>query len=85
MGEEFATSSVNSPGIESYLSLPPPQIKAIFEGVIDDLRWMDPSKRGYLKMVFTATEARGEWYFVSTITDKNYSVSLDRTAKFGTA
>ena len=85
VGEEFATSSVNSPGIESYLSLPPPQIKAIFEGVIDDLRWMDPSKRGYLKMVFTATEARGEWYFVSTITDKNYSVSLDRTAKFGTA
>ena len=85
VGEEFATSSVSSPGIESYLSLPPAQIKGIFEGVVDDLRWMDPSRRGYLKMIFTANEARGEWYFVSTVSEKNYSVSLGKTASFGSA
>ncbi|MBU6285868.1 MAG: alkaline phosphatase D family protein [Proteobacteria bacterium] len=85
VGEEFATSSVSSPGIESYLSLPPAQIKAIFEGVVDDLRWMDPSRRGYLKMIFTATEARGEWYFVSTVTDKSYTVSLGKSASYGSA
>jgi alkaline phosphatase D len=83
VGEEFATSSVSSPGIESYLSLPPAQIKGIFEGVVDDLRWMDPSRRGYLKMIFTASEARGEWYFVSTVSERNYSVSLGKTAIFG--
>ncbi|MFN4965510.1 MAG: alkaline phosphatase D family protein, partial [Burkholderiales bacterium] len=83
VGEEFATSSVSSPGIESYLSLPPAQIKGIFEGVVDDLRWMDPSRRGYLKMIFTASEARGEWYFVSTVSEKNYTVSLGKTAIFG--
>jgi alkaline phosphatase D len=82
VGEEFATSSVSSPGIESYLSLPPAQIKGIFEGVVDDLRWMDPSRRGYLKMIFTASEARGEWYFVSTVSEKNYTVSLGKTAIF---
>jgi alkaline phosphatase D len=85
VGEEFATSSVSSPGIEAYLSLPPAQIKGIFEGVVDDLRWMDPSRRGYLKMIFTANEARGEWYFVSTVSEKNYSVSLGKTASFGSA
>ena len=85
VGEEFATSSVSSPGIEAYLSLPPAQIKGIFEGVVDDLRWMDPSRRGYLKMIFTANEARGEWYFVNTVSEKNYSVSLGKTASFGSA
>ena len=85
VGEEFATSSVSSPGIEGVLSIPPAQIKGIFEGVIDDLRWMDPSQRGYLKMTFTPTEARGDWYFVSTVTEKSYTASLGKTIKFGSA
>ena len=51
VGEEFATSSVSSPGLENYLvTLSPAQIKGIFEGVVDDLNWMDASKRGFLKM-----------------------------------
>jgi phosphoserine phosphatase len=32
--------------------------------VVDDLRWMDASKRGFLTMSFTPTEAKGEWFFV---------------------
>lgn len=81
VGEEFATSSVSSPGLEDALSaLPPAQIKAIFEGVVDDLNWMDPSRRGYLKMTFTPTAAKGEWFFVSTITSRNYTAVLGHTA-----
>lgn len=83
VGEEFATSSVSSPGLESYLALPPAQVKGIFEGVVDDLKWMDPSRRGYLKIGFTATEAKGEWVFVDTITNRSYQASVGHTATYG--
>ena len=75
VGEEFATQSVSSPGFESSLSaLPPAQIKAIFEGVVDDLKWMDSSRRGFLKMTFTPTQAKGEWVFIDKIDARNYAV-----------
>jgi alkaline phosphatase D len=81
VGEEFATSSVSSPGFEEYLStIPPAQLKGIFEGVVDDLKWMDASQRGYLKMTFTATEAKGEWFFVNDITNRTYTSALGKTA-----
>ena len=82
VGEEFATSSVSSPGLEAYLSLPPAQVKGIFEGVVDDLRWMDPSRRGFLKMSFTQTEARGDWIFIDTITSRTFQASIGRTASY---
>jgi alkaline phosphatase D len=77
VGEEFATSAVTSPGLEEYLkAFAPQQIKAIFEGIVDDLNWMDPSRRGFLKMTFTPTAAKGEWIFVSTVTSKTYTSSV---------
>ncbi|HQV57963.1 MAG TPA: hypothetical protein PKV27_08115, partial [Ilumatobacteraceae bacterium] len=79
---EFATSSVSSPGLESYLALPSAQVKSIFENVVDDLHWLDPSLRGYLKMSFTSTQAKGEWVFVDTITSSNYQAVVGRTAIF---
>jgi alkaline phosphatase D len=82
VGEEFATSSVSSPGLESYLPLPTPQVKAIFEGVVDDLNWIDPSRRGYLKMRFTAAEAVGEWVFIDTIASRNYTALVGHTARY---
>ena len=75
VGEEFGTSSVSSPGIESFLSaLAPAQTKGIFEGVVDDLKWMDPSRRGFLKMTFTPTQAKGEWVFIDRVDSRSYSV-----------
>jgi len=80
VGEEFATSSVSSPGLENYLvTLSPAQIKGIFEGVVDDLNWMDASQRGFLKMSFTPSEAKGEWFFVSTISNRTYTSALGQT------
>ncbi len=74
MGEEFATSSVSSPGLEAYLSLPPAQIKAIFEGVVKDLKWMDASRRGYLKLTVSSSQVQGEWFFIDTISSRAYKV-----------
>jgi alkaline phosphatase D len=80
VGEEFATSSVSSPGLENYLvTLSPAQIKGIFEGVVDDLNWIDASQRGFLKMSFTSSEAKGEWFFVSTISNRTYTSSRGHT------
>lgn len=81
VGEEFATSSVSSPGLETYLTIPPANVKAIFEGVVKDLKWMDASRRGYLKMTITPTEVQGEWLFVDTILSKSYKVSTPTAAE----
>ena len=82
VGEEFATSSVSSPGLESYLPLPPTQVKSIFESVVDDLNWIDPSRRGFLKMRFTVSEAVGEWVFIDTITSRSYTAVVGHTARY---
>jgi len=74
VGEEFATPSVNSVGFESYFTtLPSATVKSIFESVPDDVKWMDPSRRGYLKMTFTKTQAKGEWVFVNTVKSATYN------------
>jgi len=82
VGEEFATPSVSSPGLESYLPLSSAQVKNIFESVVDDLRWIDPARRGFLKMRFTPNEAVGEWVFIDTITSRSYVASTGHTARY---
>ena len=81
VGEEFATSSVSSPGLEAYLSLPPAQVKAIFEGVVKDLKWMDSSRRGYLKLTVSTGQVQGEWLFIDTITSRTYKVDAPTAAE----
>jgi alkaline phosphatase D len=75
VGEEFAGTSVSSPGFEGSLPIPSAQVKSIFESVVDDLKWMDPSRRGYLKMTFTPAQAKGEWIFVNTVGSRDYTVA----------
>ena len=75
VGEEFAAPAVTSNGLEYYFpTLQPSQIKQIFEGVVDDLNWMDSSRRGYLKMSFTQTAATGEWVFINSVRNTSYTV-----------
>jgi len=75
VGYEFATTSVSSPGFEEYLpTLTPDQSKAIFLGVVDDLKYADTHRRGFMLMQFTPTEARGTWHFVSTVKSRSYTV-----------
>ena len=81
VGEEFATSSVSSPGLEAYLSLPPAQVKAIFEGVVKDLKWMDSSRRGYLKLTVSTAQVQGEWLFIDTISSRTYKVNTPTAAE----
>jgi len=83
VGEEFATPGVSSGGFEEYLpAFTPAQLKGLFENIVDDLRWMDASRRGYLKMTFTEAQAKGEWIFVDQVLSRTYSSSIGHTAPY---
>ena len=83
VGEEFATPGVSSGGFEEYLpAFTPAQVKALFENIVDDLRWLNPSQRGYLKMTFTASEAKGEWIFVDQVLSRSYTAAVGHTAPY---
>ena len=85
VGEEFATPGVSSGGFEEYLpAFTPAQVKYLFENIVDDLRWMDSSRRGYLKMTFTTAQAKGEWVFVDQVLSRTYTASIGHTAPYRT-
>lgn len=77
IGEEFATTSVSAPGWEAYFPTLTSTIKSLFEDTtaISRVQWMDPSRRGYLKMSFTSAAAKGEWIFIDTVSSGTYSVA----------
>jgi alkaline phosphatase D len=78
-GQEFATPGVSSPGLEDYLgALPPEQTRQIFLAIVDDLRFADTARRGFLMLELTPSEATGTWHFVSSVKQRSYSV--DRSA-----
>jgi alkaline phosphatase D len=83
VGQEFAAQSISSPGLEEYLAaLPPAQTQAIFLGVVNDLKYADTARRGFLHMHFTPTQAKGTWYFVSTVKSRTYTVDASATLAF---
>lgn len=77
IGEEFATTSVSAPGWEAYFPTLTSTIKSLFEdtNAISRVQWMDPSRRGYLKMSFTSAAAKGEWIFIDTVSSGTYAVA----------
>ena len=82
VGEEFATSSVSSPGLENVLgAFAPAQTKSIFENVIDDLNWADTARRGFLLMTFTRSQAKGEWIFIDKINSRDFAVAAPASAE----
>lgn len=81
VGEEFATSSVSSPGFEDYLSgIEPALIQQAFLGVIDSLKFLDTQSRGFLLMEFTPEAATGSWHAVDTVKSRSYRAQQLHTA-----
>jgi alkaline phosphatase D len=82
IGVEFATPSVSSPGFEGvFPNENPVQFAAALEQLIGPLQYADTSRRGFLTVTFTATEARADWTFVSTITDRTYTAAVGRSLR----
>ena len=76
---EFMATSVTSPGFAEYL--PERHPGAVAEATLKqnpDLRYMETDRRGWLHMTFTHDECVGEWRLLDTITDTDYTVSVDK-------
>ncbi|MEM7689778.1 MAG: alkaline phosphatase D family protein [Pseudomonadota bacterium] len=81
VGVEFGTSSVSSPGFESYLSMVPP--KAMAAALVvenEELLWADTSQRGYMTVELTPTRATSEWRFVAGIKERSTKLASTHRA-----
>lgn len=88
VGKEFATSSVSSPGFETYLGLAAGSSAAIteFENaiqlLIDDLNYLNASDRGFLKVTFTPAAASAEYVYVNTVFSNAYSTVSENQVSY---
>lgn len=81
VGVELATSSVSSPGLEKYLSIPLAQLKQFemaFTTLIDELNYANLNQRGYLKVTFTDQQMLSEWVFLNTIKEQQFEIDQSR-------
>lgn len=84
VGVEFATSSVTSPGFETYVgfgAIPDPAVRAAQQAgfeqavttLVDDLEYLNSAQRGYMLVEFTPAKSSCEWVYVDTITSETYN------------
>jgi alkaline phosphatase D len=81
-GHELATSSVTSPGFETYLGVDPALLAGFEQALallVDDLEYLDASKRGYVLSTFTNSSVSTEWRYVSTIKTLNRVTTVGHT------
>lgn len=82
VGVEFGTSSVSSPGFERAVPLIANDLLADgFLRMVDDLRYAETSKRGYLVLTLTPSEARCEFVEISTVLSRDYAVRTAATLR----
>lgn len=75
VGVEFAAASVSSPGFERLLPLIANDLLSdAFKRMINDLRYTETSKRGYIVLTLTPTEARSDFVEVSTVLSRDFTV-----------
>ncbi|TNE62157.1 MAG: alkaline phosphatase [Alphaproteobacteria bacterium] len=78
---ELATSSVSSPGIETYLPTPAEIVENAFLKASPELVYLDASHRGWLEMDISADKLVAQWLFVSTVLDRDYDVIEGQAAE----
>ncbi|GGE18020.1 alkaline phosphatase [Polymorphobacter glacialis] len=79
-GVEFAGQSVTSPGYESALKADPAKIRDAVVAASPGMTWCDTSRRGYMTVAFTPDQARCDWVFMQTISDRSLAVSAGQAA-----
>lgn len=81
VGVEFATPSVTSPGFESVFRDDPATLAAQLTQLIGPLEYADTSRRGYLVVTADATQCRGDWVYVDTITSRTFRSTVGRSLR----
>lgn len=80
VGDELATSSVSSPGFESFVGADgAQQLGGALEFLIDDLNFTNLVDRGFMKLTVTAASVKTDWTYVSSVTEKTYTTSVKNT------
>ncbi|MFZ0489912.1 MAG: alkaline phosphatase D family protein [Salegentibacter sp.] len=78
LGDEFATSSISSPGFEGFLGKDPlviMQFEQALQLLVDDVKFLDASRRGYVEITFTPSDVHADWIFVHDVASKDSSSS----------
>ncbi|AZC00169.1 hypothetical protein DKE52_004500 [Acinetobacter pittii] len=81
VGVELATSSVSSPGLEKYLSIPLAELQQFefaFTTLIDELAYCNLNQRGYLMVTLDDKQVLSDWIFVDSIKNAEYKVDSSR-------
>lgn len=81
-GVEFGGHSVTSPGFEQATGTTDPQV--IARGMVEkasELRWMDPSNRGYMHLSLTPQAATNEWVFMQTVKSRTLETKASHRMK----
>ncbi|TCI93539.1 alkaline phosphatase D family protein [Tenacibaculum sp. M341] len=80
VGIEVATSSVSSPGFESFVGVEgAAQLGTALKLLIDDLKFSNLSDRGYMKLTVNAGAVKTDWNYVDTITEKTFTTTTKNT------
>ncbi|MDB9952785.1 alkaline phosphatase D family protein [Porticoccaceae bacterium] len=75
MGIEIGTPGVNSPGLETYLETEPEVLGQAMRKASPELFAVDTARRGWSELVLTPKAATNQWHFVSTVLDREFTVS----------
>jgi alkaline phosphatase D len=75
VGVEWGTPGVSSPGLETYVPLPPERMQALLKGASPELVACDTSQRGWTHVTLTPETATAQWRFVSSVVEPTYQVS----------
>ncbi|MDR2248974.1 alkaline phosphatase D family protein [Acinetobacter sp.] len=81
VGVELATSSVSSPGLEKYLSIPLAQLQQFefaFTTLIDELAYCNLNQRGYLLVTLDQAQVHSQWIFLDSIKNTEYQIDSSR-------
>ena len=75
VGVEVGTPGVNSPGLEYYLATEPQVLAKAMKNASSELHAVDTAQRGWSELVLTPEAATNQWHFVSTVLDREFTVT----------
>lgn len=80
VASELATSSISSPGLETYLgTADTSQLEGALKLLIDDLNYLNASDRGFMKLSVTAGGITTDWEYVDSVTSETFASTVKNT------
>ena len=80
VGVEFAGMAVTSPGLELVFSpavVAPAALASVIRSLVDDVRYIDTARRGFMLVTVTPDQARCDYVYVSSITSASYTTAVE--------